>query len=138
MTGNPHTWKEFYFPIYSFSLCNTALFGSFTLAYPASISTTSRCLTVPMQIFNHIAGWIPLECPDSDASGHTQLCWLDKVHHLSLLSKVVGSLATLSILRVLSFFTRSVVIALTARFAAARERTSLVGKSLGSHVVCVC
>ena len=43
MTGNPHTWKEYYFSIYSFSLCNTALFGSHALAYPASIrsSTTS-------------------------------------------------------------------------------------------------
>lgn len=80
MTGNPHTWKEYYFSIYSFSLCNTALFGSHALAYPASISTSSRCLTVPMQIFDHITGWIPLECPESDASGHTQLCWLGKVH----------------------------------------------------------
>ena len=84
MTGNPHTWKEYYFSVYSFSLCNTALFGSHALAYPASISTSSRCLTVPMQIFDHIAGWIPLECPDSDASGHTQLCWLGKVHVPSL------------------------------------------------------
>ena len=127
MTGNPHTWKEYYFSVYSFSLCNTALFGSLTLAYPASISTTSRCLTVPMQIFNHIAGWIPLECSDSDASGHTQLCWLGKVCPSLSSHAVVGRHTAVSFLRVLAVAARPVAVAVAGGSAREGGRTTLVG-----------
>lgn len=79
MTGLVQNWNQYYFPLYSFSICDVDLFGSFTMAYPASISTTSRCLTVPQQIFENIQGWIPMECPSNDAAGHTHLCWLGQV-----------------------------------------------------------
>lgn len=79
MTGSYTTWRHYYFSLYSFSVCDTSLFGSFTISYPATISTSSRCLTVPMQIFNNLIGWLPIECPTGEGSGHTQLCWLSGV-----------------------------------------------------------
>ncbi|KNB45454.1 hypothetical protein JH06_1155 [Blastocystis sp. subtype 4] len=77
MSGSYTTWFHYYFSLYSFSICDTSLFGPFTIAYPATISTTSRCLTVPMQIFNNLIGWLPIECPIGEGSGHSQLCWLN-------------------------------------------------------------
>ena len=79
MSGSYTTWFHYYFSLYPFSICDTSLFGPFTIAYPATISTTSRCLTVPMQIFNNLIGWLPIECPIGEGSGHSQLCWLNGV-----------------------------------------------------------
>ena len=123
MTGNPHTWKEYYFSVYSFSLCNTALFGSHALAYPASISTSSRCLTVPMQIFDHIAGWIPLECPA--VFRQIFLCTCS-----SLLSQVVGSHAAVSLLLFRIVSARSLTVAFAGRPVAGRRRSKIVREKL--------
>lgn len=77
-TTSRHQTSTF-FHIYDFSLCDVSLFGSFTSHYPASISPASRCLTVPMQIFDNIAGWLPLECPHRSTTGGQRLCYLGSV-----------------------------------------------------------
>lgn len=79
MTPSSRHITSYYFHIYDFSLCDVSLFGSFTSHYPAVISPASRCLTVPMQIFNNIAGWLPIECPYSSTVGGQRLCYLSSV-----------------------------------------------------------
>lgn len=67
-----------YFSLYGFSLCGVSLLGRFSSAYPATISPASKCLAVPMQVFNNIYGWIPLKCPKDDKDKH-KLCSLGSV-----------------------------------------------------------
>ena len=67
-----------YLSIYGFSLCGISLLGRFSSAYPATISPASKCLAVPMQVFNNIYGWIPLKCPKDNKDKH-KLCSLSSV-----------------------------------------------------------
>lgn len=79
MSTSSRVRTSHFFHVYDFSICGVSLFGSFTSHYPAAVSSTSRCLTVPMQIFNNIAGWLPLECPHTSTVGGQHLCYLGKV-----------------------------------------------------------
>lgn len=79
MSASSRIKTSHFFHVYDFSICGVSLFGTFTSHYPAVISSASRCLTVPMQIFNNIAGWLPLECPYTSTVGGQHLCYLGKV-----------------------------------------------------------
>ena len=80
MSTTSRSLTSTYFHIYDFSLCDISLFGLFTSHYPATISVNSRCLTVPKEIFNNIAGWLPIDCPSSSSSsGGQRLCYLGNV-----------------------------------------------------------
>ena len=81
MSSSSRLKTSAFFHIYSFSICDVSLFGSFTSHYPAVISPASQCLTVPMQIFNNIAAWLKIICPSRSSSNSQNLCYLSPVSY---------------------------------------------------------
>ena len=76
MTDKSLSISSYYFQLYEFKVCGHQLFGTFSTHYPAVISTTSKCLTVPMEVFNNLRGWVLLDCPADGVGGKDNLCYL--------------------------------------------------------------
>ncbi|KAK8802013.1 hypothetical protein WA158_006408 [Blastocystis sp. Blastoise] len=68
------------FPVYDMLLCGRYVFGSYTNVYPAYLSTTSSCLSVPKQLFNNIINWLPITCDLSNSS----YCYLNHNYNSSI------------------------------------------------------
>ena len=79
MTDKSLSISSYYFQLYEIKVCGHLLFGTFSTHYPAVISTTSKCLTVPMEVFNNLRGWVLLDCPADGVGGKDHLCYLGSV-----------------------------------------------------------
>lgn len=79
MTDQSLSISSYYFHLYDFSICGHALLGTFSTHYPAIISTTSKCLSLPREVFNNLCGWLLLDCPANGTPGRDRLCYLGEV-----------------------------------------------------------
>lgn len=79
MTDQSISISSFYFHLYDFSICGHTLLGTFSTHYPAVISTTSKCLSVPREVFDNLRGWLLLDCPANGTPGRDRLCYLGEV-----------------------------------------------------------
>ena len=79
MTDQSISISSFYFHLYDFSICGHALLGTFSTHYPAVLSTTSKCLSVPREVFDNLRGWLLLDCPANGTPGRDRLCYLGEV-----------------------------------------------------------